>query len=86
MDQLQENPKQVEAEAKAALIYQATGRTKTYPENEFTNHYIDINTTPEKKREGKNGSSRFGSGSKILDFLEKVIMYYLVSFFSSVCV
>ena len=79
-------PKKAEAEAKADTIYRATDRTKICPENELTRNYIDINPPPEKKREGTNGSSRFESGSKILEFLEKVIMHYLVSFFSSVCV
>jgi hypothetical protein len=64
MDHLQKNRKQAETEAKAELIYWATGRTKTYPEKDFTKNYTDTRARSEKKRDRENISARFGSGSK----------------------
>ena len=40
-----------EAEAKAEMIYWATGRTKIYPEKNFAKNYAEIKATSEKKRE-----------------------------------
>lgn len=65
-DQPQKNREQSEAESKAELIYWATGRTKIYPEKDFTKNYTDIKAFSEKKRDRKNISARFVPGSKIL--------------------
>ena len=40
-----------EAEAKAEMIYWATGRTKIYPERNFAKNYAEIKARSEKKRE-----------------------------------
>ena len=40
-----------ETEAKAELIYWATGRTKIYPEKNFAKNYAEIKARSEKKRE-----------------------------------
>ena len=40
-----------EAEAKAEMIYRATGRTKIYPEKNFAKNYVEIKARSEKKRE-----------------------------------
>ena len=40
-----------EAEAKAEMIYWATGRTKIYPEKNFAKNYAEIKAKSEKKRE-----------------------------------
>ena len=40
-----------EAEAKAEMIYWATGRTKIYPEKNFAKNYAEIKARSEKKRE-----------------------------------
>ena len=42
-----------EAEAKAEIIYWATGRTKIYPEKNFAKNYAEIKARSEKKREIK---------------------------------
>ena len=55
-----------EAEAKAETIYWETGRTKIYPEKEFTKNNTEIKVRSEKKRDRNNILSRFGSGSKNL--------------------
>ena len=39
-----------EAEAKAEMIYWATGRTKIYPEKKFAKNYAEIKAMSEKKR------------------------------------
>ena len=39
-----------EAEVKAEMIYWATGRTKIYPEKNFTKNYAEIKARSEKKR------------------------------------
>ena len=44
-----------EAEAKAEMIYWATGRTKIYPEKTFA----EIKARSEKKRDSYNISARF---------------------------
>ena len=40
-----------EAEAKAEMIYWATGRTKIYPEKNFAKNYAAIKARSEKTRE-----------------------------------
>ena len=40
-----------EAEAKAEIIYWATGRTKIYPEKNFAKNYAEIKARSEKTRE-----------------------------------
>ena len=40
-----------ESEAKAEMIYWATGRTKIYPEKNFAKNYAEIKARSEKKRE-----------------------------------
>ena len=40
-----------EAEAKAEMIYWATGRTKIYPEKNFAKNYAEIKARSEKTRE-----------------------------------
>ena len=50
-----------EAEAKAEMIYWATGRTKIYPEKNFAKNYAEIKARSEKKRERKDISTRFES-------------------------
>ena len=40
-----------EAEAKAEMIYWATGRTKIYPEKNFAKNYTEIKARSEKTRE-----------------------------------
>ena len=40
-----------EDEAKAEMIYWATGRTKIYPEKNFAKNYAEIKARSEKKRE-----------------------------------
>ena len=64
VDHIQKNRKQAETESKAELIYWATGRTKIYPEKDFTKNYTDIRARSEKKRDRDNISARFESGSK----------------------
>ena len=59
MDKRQKNQKQAEAEAKADLIYWATGRTKIYPEKDFATNYTEIKTGSEKKRDSNKTSARF---------------------------
>ena len=54
MDELQDNQEQSEDEAKAELIYWATGRTKIYPEKDFAKNYTDIKARSEKKRATKS--------------------------------
>ena len=53
-----------EPEAKAELIYWATGRTKIYPKKDFTKNYNEIRARSKKKRERKNISTRFESNLK----------------------
>lgn len=53
-----------EAEAKAEMIYWATGRTKIYPEKDFAKNYNEIRARSEKKRERKDVSTRSGSNLK----------------------
>ena len=48
-----------EAEAKAEMIYWATGRTKIYPEKNFAKNYAEIKARSEKKRDSYNISARF---------------------------
>ena len=48
-----------EVEAKAEMIYWATGRTKIYPENIFAKNYAEIKARSEKKRDSHNISARF---------------------------
>ena len=50
-DELQKKSKQAETEAKAEMIYWATGRTKIYPEKNFAKNYAEIKARSEKKRE-----------------------------------
>jgi hypothetical protein len=50
-DELQKKPKQAETEAKAEMIYWATGRTKIYPEKNFAKNYAEIKARSEKTRE-----------------------------------
>ena len=45
------NKNKDEAEAKAEMIYWATGRTKIYPEKNFAKNYAEIKARSEKKRE-----------------------------------
>ena len=59
MDKRQKNQKQAETEAKADLIYWATGRTKIYPEKYFATNYTEIKARSEKKRDKNNRSARF---------------------------
>jgi len=59
MDKRQKNQKQAEADAKADLIYWATGRTKIYPEKDFATNYTEIKGRSEKKRDRNNTSARF---------------------------
>ena len=40
-----------EAQAKAEIIYWATGRTKIYPEKNFAKNYAEIKARSEKTRE-----------------------------------
>ena len=40
-----------EANAKAEMIYWATGRTKIYPEKNFAKNYAEIKARSENKRE-----------------------------------
>ena len=63
-DTLQENQEQSEAEAKAELIYWATGRTKIYPEKDFAKNYAEIKARSDEKRERKGTSIRSGSNLK----------------------
>ena len=48
-----------EAEAKAEMIYWATGRTKIYPERNFAKNYAEIKARSETKRDSYNLSARF---------------------------
>ncbi len=48
-----------EAEAKAEIIYWATGRTKIYPEKNFAKNYAEIKARSETKRDSYNISARF---------------------------
>ena len=75
-----------EAEANAEMIYRATGRIKGYPEKEFTKNNPNIKVRSEKKRDRNNIRLVSDLVQRIYEFLEQVIMYYLVSFFLSVCV
>ena len=50
-----------EDEAKAEMIYWATGRTKIYPEKNFSKNYNKVRARSEKKRERKDASARSGS-------------------------
>ena len=56
--ELQKKRKQLEAEAKAELIYWATGRTKIYPEKDFAKNYNEIRAKSEKKRESTANSGQ----------------------------
>ena len=47
------------AEAKAEMIYWATGRTKIYPEKNFAKNYAEIKVRSEKKRDSYYVSARF---------------------------
>ena len=40
-----------EAEARAEMVYWATGRTKIYPERSFAKNYAEIKARSEKTRE-----------------------------------
>jgi hypothetical protein len=51
-------------EAKAEMIYWATGRTKIYPEKNFAKNYAEIKAMSEKKRERKHASTRSKSNLK----------------------
>ena len=53
-----------EAEAKAEMIYWATGRTKTYPEKDFAKNYTEIKARSERKREREDISTRSRSNLK----------------------
>ena len=59
MDERQKNQKRAEDEAKAELIYWATGRTRIYPEKDFSTNYTEIKTRSEKKRDRNKTSARF---------------------------
>ena len=48
-----------EAEAKAEMIYWATGRTRIYPEKNFAKNYAEIKARSEKKRDSYGISARF---------------------------
>ena len=54
MDETREENEQSEAEAKAEIIYWATGRTKIYPEKFFAKNYAEIKARSEQVREEKN--------------------------------
>ena len=54
MDEMREENEQSEAEAKAEIIYWATGRTKIYPEKNFKMRYAEIKARSEQVREEKN--------------------------------
>ena len=73
-----------EAEAKAEMVYWATGRTKIYPEKNFAKNYADIKARSEKTVMAYPLVSDLVQ--TVYGFSDQVIMYYLVSFFSSVCV
>ena len=53
-----------ESEAKAEMIYWATGKTKIYPERNFAKNYNEIKARSKKKRDDKNVSTRFESNSR----------------------
>ena len=48
---MEKNKIKDEAEAKAEMIYWATGRTKIYPQRNFAKNYAEIKARSEKKRE-----------------------------------
>ena len=56
---MQERDDQSVAEAYAEVIYWATGRTKIYPEKDFSKNYVDIKAESESKRGENNVSRRF---------------------------
>ena len=64
MDELQENQEQTKAEAKAEIVYWATGRTKLLPQKDFAKNYTEIKARSEKKRERKDVSTRSGYNLK----------------------
>jgi hypothetical protein len=53
-----------EAEAKAEMIYWATGRTKIYPEKNLAKNYNEVGARSEKKREREDVSTRSKSNLK----------------------
>jgi hypothetical protein len=53
-----------EADAKAEMIYWATGRTKIYPEKDFAKNYTEIKARSEKKREKQDISTCSGFNLK----------------------
>ena len=58
MDEMREENEQSEAEAKAEIIYWATGRTKIYPEKFFAKNYAEIKARSEQVREEKNQATQ----------------------------
>lgn len=64
MTKIDVEPNKAEVEAKAELIYWATGRTKIYPEEDFAKNYTEIKSLSEKKRARKTTPARFGSDPK----------------------
>ena len=62
-DEFPKNLKQAETEAKAELIYWATGRTKIYPEKNFAKNYAEIKARSEKKRETKSNNTSINFAS-----------------------
>jgi hypothetical protein len=54
MNKIREENEQLEVEAKAEIIYWATGRTKIYPEKNFETRYAEIKARSEQKREEKD--------------------------------
>jgi hypothetical protein len=54
MNKIREENEQLEAEAKAEIIYWATGRTKIYPEKNFESRYAEIKARSEQEREEKD--------------------------------
>ena len=62
--ELQKKRKLSEAEAKAELIYWATGRTNIYPKKDFTKNHNEIRARSEKERERKDASTHSGSNLK----------------------
>jgi hypothetical protein len=53
-----------EADAKAEIIYWATGRTKIYPEKDFAKNYAEIKEKSKQKRERQGVFARFGTNLK----------------------
>ena len=64
MSKVDKDRTKAEMEAKAELIYWATGRTKIYPEKDFAKNYIKTKSLSEKKRDRKSPSARFVSDPK----------------------